>query len=61
MVELVEQMLALHEQLAAAQISQEKTLIQRHAQATAQDIDQLIYRLYGLTKEEIRIVEESNG
>jgi hypothetical protein len=59
MIHLVNQILALHQQLIAAQISQEKSLIQRQIEATDRQIDQLVYELYGLTQEEIRIVEES--
>jgi hypothetical protein len=59
MVELVETMLKLHKELAAAKTSHEKTAIQRQIDATDRQIDQLVYKLYGLTKEEIKIVEEA--
>ena len=36
----------------------EKSFIQRRIDATDKQIDRLVYELYGLTKEEIRIVEE---
>ncbi len=58
LVELVDRMMVLHEQLAAARISHEKTIIQRQIDATDRQIDQLVYELYGLSDEEIRIVEE---
>jgi hypothetical protein len=58
MVELVDRMLSLHKQLSTAKASHDKTSIQRQIDATDQQIDQLVYELYGLTKEEIRIVEE---
>jgi len=58
-VELVETMLKLHKQLAAAKTSHEKTAIQRQIDATDKQIDQLVYKLYGLTEEEIKIVEEA--
>ena len=58
MVKLVETMLKLHKQLAAAKTSHEKTAIQRQIDATDKQIDQLVYELYGLTDEEIKIVEE---
>jgi phosphoglycerate dehydrogenase-like enzyme len=61
MAELVNQMLALHKQLSAAHISQEKTILQRQIEATDRQIDQLVYELYGLTEEEIRIVEQSTA
>jgi type I restriction-modification system DNA methylase subunit len=60
MVELVERMLDLHKQLAAAKIEHEKTAIQRQIEATDRQIDALVYELYGLTEEEIKIVEDSN-
>jgi hypothetical protein len=57
MVRLVEQMLDLHKRLAAAAIPADKTLYQRQIDATDRQIDELVYELYGLTEEEIRIVE----
>ena len=59
MVKLVEQMLDLHKQLVAAKIPDEKTKIQRQIDTTDKQIDNLVYDLYGLTEEEIKIVEES--
>jgi hypothetical protein len=35
----------------------EKTALQRQIDATDRQIDQLVYELYGLTEEEVRIVE----
>jgi len=57
MVKLVERMLALHKKLAAAKVPDEKTKIQRQISATDKQIDNLTYELYGLTDEEISIVE----
>jgi len=57
MVSLVEQMLALHKQLATARTPHEKTSLQIQIAATDRQIDRLVYDLYGLTEEEIRIVE----
>lgn len=59
MVEMVEQMLNLHKQLAAARTEQERTMIQRRIDATDAQIDALVYKLYGLTEEEIKIVEDA--
>ena len=59
MVELVERMLALHERLAEAKIERERTIIQHQIDATDRQIDQLVYELYGLTDEEIAIVEDA--
>ncbi len=50
-------MLSLHRQLAAARAPGEKTLTQRQIEATDHEIDSLVYVLYGLTDEEIRLVE----
>jgi len=57
MVALVKQMLELHKQSASAKTDHDKTAIQRQIDATDRQIDQLVYELYGLTEEEIRIVE----
>jgi len=59
MVSLVERMQELHQQLANAKTPTEKTLLQRQIDATDHQIDALVYELYGLTEEEIRVVEES--
>lgn len=59
MVSLVEQMLSLNKQLASAKTDHEKTALQRQIEATDKQIDHLVYELYGLTEEEIRIVEGS--
>ncbi|MBN1361092.1 MAG: N-6 DNA methylase [Sedimentisphaerales bacterium] len=59
MVEVVQQMLDLHKQLAAAKTAHGKTAIQRQIDATDRQIDQLVYELYGLTDAEIKIIEEA--
>lgn len=56
-VKLVEKMLALHQQLAAAKTPQDTNILQRQIDATDKQIDQLVYQLYGLTDEEIALVE----
>ncbi|MHB8846309.1 MAG: hypothetical protein ACYC7L_16365 [Nitrospirota bacterium] len=38
-------------------IRHEKTALQRQIDATDRQIDQLVYELYGLTEDEIKIVE----
>ncbi len=58
MVSLVQTMLDLHKHLATARTAHEKTLLQRQITATDQQIDQLVYALYGLTADEIKIVED---
>jgi type I site-specific restriction endonuclease len=46
-----------HKQLAEAQMPQAQTLLQRQIDATDRQIDRLVYELYGLTEDEIKIVE----
>ena len=61
MVALVESMLVLNKQLAAVNTGHEKTALQRQIDATDRQIDQLVYELYGLTEDEISIVEAATG
>ena len=61
MVTLVERMLDLNKRLPEARTDQEQTLIQRQIAATDKEIDELVYELYGLTKEEIAIIEAGSG
>jgi hypothetical protein len=60
MVTLVDQMLELHKQLTLAKTDHEKTVIQRQIDATDRQIDRLVYELYDLTEEEIKIVYEGS-
>ena len=60
MVALVDQMLELNKQLASAKTDHDKTVIQRQIDATDRQIDLLVYELYGLTEDEIKIVEEGS-
>jgi len=60
MVELVEQMLALQRATESGKTAHDRKLIQRQIDATDKQIDQLVYELYGLTEEEIRIIESQN-
>ena len=60
LVGLVEKMLTLNQQLAGAKTPQDTTLLQRQIAATDHQIDQLVYQLYGLTDEEIALVESSS-
>jgi hypothetical protein len=57
MIELVERMLDLNKQLAEAKAPQTKTVLQRQIETINKQIDQLVYKLYDLTDEEIKIVE----
>jgi hypothetical protein len=57
MVALVTQMLDLNKRLQDAHLDHEKTLLQRQIDATDASIDKQVYELYGLTEEEIAVVE----
>ena len=58
MVWLVERMLSLHQKLATATIPADKELYQRQIEATDRQIDALVYELYGLSEEEVWVVEK---
>jgi len=71
LVALVDKMLELHKQLEPANLAKvpnlrkvlfesEKEPIERQIVATDKKIDTLVYQLYGLTEEEIGIVESQN-
>jgi adenine-specific DNA-methyltransferase len=55
MVSLVERMLALHKR--TPKTPQEQEMVKREIESTARAIDKLVHELYGLTEDEIRIVE----
>ena len=59
MVELVQKMITLHTQLSAVKIAHDRNLVQRQIDMTDRQIDLLVYELYGLTEEEVKIVEEA--
>lgn len=59
MLGLVQAMLDLHKRLAGTTTPRDRELLQRQIDATDRQIDQLVYELYGLTDEEIKIVEEA--
>jgi hypothetical protein len=50
-------MLKLHQDLPKAKTPHEHESIRRQIAATDKQIDELVYQLYRLTDEEIRIVE----
>ncbi len=58
-VSLVEKMLSLHPQRAAAKTPHEQTALDRQISATDTQIDREVYALYGLSAEEIQLVEAS--
>ena len=57
MVMLVERMLTLHKDKAAARLATEKNVMQQQIEATDTQIDRLVYDLYGLTDDEVAVVE----
>lgn len=50
-------MLELHQKKPGAKTPQEITRLERDIASTDRQIDELVYELYGLTAEEIQIVE----
>ena len=56
-VSLVDKMLDLNEKLKKAKTPHDRELIERRIKTTDSQIDQLVYELYGLTEDEIRVVE----
>jgi len=61
MVELVAQMLDLNRRLGKMKTARERTAVQRQIDATDRQIDGLVYELYGLSDDEIRLVEEATN
>jgi len=55
MVSLVERMLALHRQ--SPRTPQEQEMVKREIESTDKGIDRLVYELYGLSEEEVKVVE----
>jgi len=53
---LVEQMLAARKQLAGAQSDKDKDFYTNRCDGLDRQIDALVYDLYGLTEDEIKIV-----
>lgn len=58
MAKLVDRMLELHKQLAQAQPESQRRPIEEEIEKTDREIDWLVYELYNLTEDEIKIVEE---
>jgi type I restriction-modification system DNA methylase subunit len=59
MVELVQGMLMLHKRLAEVKTDHARAVLSRQIETTDRQIDQLVYELYGLNDNEIRLVEEA--
>jgi hypothetical protein len=60
MIELVTRMLDLNNKLAANSTPADKEFYNRQIDATDAEIDALVYKLYDLTADEIKLVEEKN-
>jgi len=54
---LVDRMLELNKKKNALPPSSERERIEREIAVTDEKIDEIVYGLYGLTEEEIRVVE----
>ncbi|ODS33581.1 MAG: hypothetical protein SCARUB_01315 [Candidatus Scalindua rubra] len=57
---VLNQMINLHEQLTQTKLPQNKIVLKRQIEATDRQIDDLVYELYGLNEEEIKIVESGS-
>jgi Tfp pilus assembly PilM family ATPase len=55
MVSLVDRMQGLNKRLSAAKNPNDKIQFERQIEATDRQINQVVYELYGLTEEEIKI------
>jgi hypothetical protein len=56
MVSLMERMLELHKRAPCT--PQEQEMVKREIESTDRQIDKLVHELYGLTEDEIRVVEK---
>jgi hypothetical protein len=61
LVAAVDTIIGLNGRVAGETLPQRREQLQREINATDRQIDQLVYQLYGLTEDEIRIVEEATG
>ena len=57
---LAEQMIALHQRLSTSKTPQEKTVLERQITASDTELDRLVYDLYGLEEDEIKIIETAS-
>jgi hypothetical protein len=60
LVALVDRMLALVPEVRATRPDAKRATLQNAVTATDREIDALVYELYGLTPEEIQLVERDN-
>ena len=61
MVQLVEKMLDLHKKKQQANADSERELFEHQIKATDTEIAQIVYKLYGLGDEEVKIVKCRNN
>jgi hypothetical protein len=54
-------MLDSHSWVEKAKTSHQRTVLERQIEATDREIDRLVYDLYGLSAEEIALVEEATA
>ena len=57
-IQLVDHQIDLQTKLNSAMLDHEKKMLKRQIEHTDRQIDSLVYELYGLTDEEIRIIKE---
>jgi len=57
LVQLVQHMLSLQEKVAAVKATHDRTVHQRQIEVVDRQIDLLVCKLYGLTSEEMKILE----
>ena len=58
LIQSVDSMIKQNRLLNLSKTPQEKTALERQIEATDKQIDQLVYQLYGLTEEEIKVLKE---
>lgn len=56
----VEKIFELHDQMSGKCLDHEKTVLKRQLEGVDRQIDQLVYELYGLSEDEIKIVENES-
>ena len=59
LIKLVDSMLSLNKQFQEEKNEEHKKKIKKEIEKTDQQIDDLVYQLYGITEEEKKIIEES--
>ena len=60
LVNLVDNMIEINKKLNNEKNPDVVTMLRRKVEAIDGEIDRLVYGLYGLTEEEIRIIEDEN-